>query len=258
METKPENALHKICKLCETSKLSNEFYKINKNVCIECNNKNRREKYKTDEEYRLKTILNATNFKKNKIIEKNKIKQEEQEKIGQENKQCKYCKEVKLKTRFRHNRLKCKDCERDDPNEKFKRYVRTRIYNCLRNKNKLNHSSEYLGCTFKEYIKWISNYDATYNLENYGPIWHIDHVIPLSTFDLNDKDQQFIAFNWRNTMPLSAYENMSKNNRISHEQILKHYDKLIKYHEDNSINIPQIFVELFAKHLDAGSPLEPN
>ena len=40
---------------------------------------------------------------------------------------------------FRYNRLKCRDCERDDPKEKFKRYIRTRIYNCLRNKNKSKH-----------------------------------------------------------------------------------------------------------------------
>jgi hypothetical protein len=153
--------------------------------------------------------------------------------------------------------MKCRDCERDEPTEKFKRYIRTRIYNCLRNKNKTKHSIEYLGCSSNEYFKWIFNCNHNYSLDNHGNEWHIDHVIPISKFDLNNQEEQLLAFNWRNTTSLSSKENLSKNNKIIKSQIEQHYIKLLEYHIENKLDLPQVFIDLFAKHLVAGSPLEP-
>jgi len=76
----------------------------------------------------------------------------------------------------------------------------------------------------------------------------------LSKFDLTDDEQQLIAFNWRNTMPLSVKENLSKNNKILQSQIQQHVSNLLEYHKKNNIEVPQRFIDLFAKHLDAGSP----
>ncbi len=174
-----------------------------------------------------------------------------------DNKQCRYCNHIKHKDRFRYNRLKCRDCERDDPVEKFKRWIRSRIYAGLRYKNKTKHSIEYLDCSSNDYFKWILNNNSNYTLGNYGSLWHIDHVIPISKFDLDIVEEQLLAFNWRNTMPLSPYENMSKNNKIIQSQIEKHYTNLIEYHIENKLDLPQVFINLFAKHLVAGIPLEP-
>jgi hypothetical protein len=254
--TKPINVAYKICSKCEEAKSSEEFYKRGL-ICCECNNSKRRQKYKENEEYRKKLIKMATEFKHKKVIERKNIKEEEQNKIGLENKQCKYCNGIKHKDMFRHNRLKCKDCERDEPTEKFKRYIRTRIYNCLRYKNKTKHSIEYLGCSSDEYFKWIFNYDNNCSLENHGKEWHIDHVIPISKFDLSQESQQLLAFNWRNTMPLSSKDNLVKNNKIIKEQIKTHLNKLQEYHIKYNIQLPQIYINLFAKYLDAGNPLEP-
>jgi hypothetical protein len=76
----------------------------------------------------------------------------------------------------------------------------------------------------------------------------------LSKFDLNNDDEQLIAFNWRNTMPLSCKENLSKNNKILKSQIEQHLTTLLNYHKKNTIEMPQEYIDLFAKHLDAGSP----
>jgi hypothetical protein len=243
---------YKICTICNLNKDIVEFSK-NRAQCKFCINKKKCDKYKNDKEYRKKCIEQSTKFKRKKIqLKKEKIIKE----IGVDNKQCKYCNKIKYKTCFRYNRLKCKDCERDDPKDKFKRYVRTRIYNCLkRNKNK--RSIEYLGCSNEEYYTYIMNYNDKYNIHNYGKIWHIDHVIPISLFDLSNNEEKMLAFNWRNTMPLDCKENLKKNNRIDSAQINNHYKKLKKYHEINNIIIPRIFYDLFAKHLDAGNSLEP-
>jgi len=93
-------------------------------------------------------------------------------------------------------------------------------------------------------------------LENHGKEWHIDHVIPISKFDLNNQEEQLLAFNWRNTMPLSSKENLSKNNKIIKEQIEMHYTKLVNYHLENKLELPQVYIDLFAKHLVDGNPLK--
>ena len=41
-------------------------------------------------------------------------------------------------------------------------------------------------------------------------------------------------------------------------QIEQHLEKLKKYHLDNSLELPQIYIDLFVKHLVAGNPLEPS
>lgn len=247
------------CNICLVVKLASNFIK-NRNVCRECNNEKRRSKYSSDVDFRAKAIQSATTFKKERANERNEqIKTEIakiEELIGAENTICKYCETVKQKTKFRHNRLKCTDCERDDPVEKFKRAIRTRIYIAL-NKNKSKHTIEYLGCDSEEYEKWIEYGDEQFTMLNHGEIWHIDHVIPLSRFNLDSEEEQLIAFNWRNTMALSAKDNLTKNNRILQSQIESHLHKLINYHRENNIELPKKYIELFAKHLVAGSPLEP-
>lgn len=252
--TKPNNVTYKTCSICFIEKNSEQ---CNGSMCYGCNNEKRRQLYKNNTEHRKKLIKMASDFKHKKVLLNQKKKQEEQINIGIDNKTCNYCNEIKHKESFRHNRLKCKDCERDNPTEKFKRTIRSRIYNCLRYKIKTKHSVEYLGCSSDYYLNWIFQYDNNCNLDNHGKDWHIDHVIPLSKFDLSLPDQQLIAFNWRNTMPLSCKQNLSKNNKIIKSQIKEHYKKLIEFHNEHTLDLPQEYIDLFAKHLVAGSPLEP-
>lgn len=241
--------IDKDCNVCGQTKSISMFIK-NRNICKNCNNNKRQEKYNSDEEHRQTLILMASNFKKRKRIEKNKITELE---IGVGNIKCKYCLNIKPKNKFRKNRRKCKDCERDEPISKIIRNVRSRISYAIK---KDKHTIEYLGCSCHEYFNWITSYNDTYNYDNHGTIWHIDHVIPVSKFNLSDENEQMIAFNWRNTMPLTIYDNLSKNNRIIQSQIEQHLEHLMKYHKENNMEMPTEFIDLFAKHLDAGSPLE--
>jgi predicted transcriptional regulator len=50
--------------------------------------------------------------------------------------------------------------------------------------------------------------------ENWGQKgWHIDHIIPLSSFDLTDPDQFKKASNYKNIKPLWYKENLIKSNK---------------------------------------------
>jgi hypothetical protein len=228
------------------------FVKKNAKICKDCNNTKRRMKYENDENHRLKIIQTVCSHNRKKVIERQQAKLDE---IGEGNKKCSCCSEIKPACKFRYNRLKCRNCERDDPADKFKRNVRSRIYIAL-NAKKVMHTIQYLGATSDEYLQWILHNDNNYTLENRGK-WHIDHVIPLSRFNLDDEEQQLVAFNWRNTMPLDAKENLKKNNRLDTLQIEQHYKKLSGYHKEKNIDFPQVFIDLFARHLVAGNPLEP-
>ena len=250
------------CKKCNVVKNITLFSRDNLSyICIDCSNIKRREKYTNNEELRKKAVKQSTEYKKNKKAIRDKAKQEALEKleneIGKDNTICKYCKEVKAKTHFRHNRLKCKDCERDDPKIKLKKNIRSRISIGLKG-NKTKNTGQYLDCTSDEYIKWLqySNPEYKYNIGKVKNTWHIDHVIPLSKFDLTKEEDIMIAFNWRNTMPLTAKENLAKNAKIILPQIKEHYQKLQEYHQNNNMPLPQKFVKLYARYLEAGNPLE--
>jgi hypothetical protein len=220
----------------------------------------RRDKYYNDAATNERIKEDSRDYKRRKTEERQKARAEEKAKleaeIGEENKICKYCKLVVPKTHFRHNRLKCKDCERDEPLDKFKRVVRTRIWWALERKNA--HTVEYLGCNFAEYERWLMSYSPEFTMENRGTVWHIDHVIPLANFDLEDPAHQLIAFNWRNTAPLLARDNLSKNRSIIPEQIEHHLSKLEEYHSQNQIEIPVAFSELFATRPNCGKSLKPS
>ena len=45
--------------------------------------------------------------------------------------------------------------------------------------------------------------------------WHLDHRRPCATFDLSDKQQQKVCFNWRNLQPLWGTENTTKRDKYT-------------------------------------------
>lgn len=50
--------------------------------------------------------------------------------------------------------------------------------------------------------------------ENHGKVWHLDHIMPLSKFDLCNRNQVLIACNWQNFQPLLVRQNLSKSDKI--------------------------------------------
>jgi hypothetical protein len=78
---------------------------------------------------------------------------------------------------------------------------------------KENMTLKYLGCTSGTLKEWIEfQFDKDMNWQNYPKIWTIDHILPLSLFDLTKKEHQDIAFNWKNLQPLK--DNYGKHNKL--------------------------------------------
>jgi hypothetical protein len=284
-----------VCKKCEIEiNPENTTYNCG-NKCKNCYNEYRRNRYSNNESCRLKrkSYLKKDTIRRNvKTAERKQILEDErkslEEKIGSENRICKVCDKIVLKTRFRTGRLRCKDCENEvkrelnriydkarssqvaarhlqrlhtDPIFKFKQRQRTQIIQYLKKSSiaKDRRTNEYLGCSSSQYYDWLKHNSDIYTFENHGKTWHIDHVIPLSHFDFEDREQQLIAFNWANTMPLSIEENLSKGNNILISQIKQHKQTLLNYSAICGLTIPTKYIELIDSHVIklTGNSLEP-
>jgi hypothetical protein len=134
---------------------------------------------------------------------------------------------------------------------------RTRLRRIFKSKGlgKQKHTREYIGCDYDFLMKWIAfNLQEGMTLENRGAVWHIDHVIPISTFDIAD-DRNHVCFHWVNLTPLTATENLAKGNRTQYEQVCAHFDNLVKFLKQENMSLEPQYLELFARHLtNRGTP----
>ena len=187
------NEIKKICNKCKDNKTLDKFVKnkISKDglnyICKDC----RKNIYLDD---RPKAAEQA---KKNYIKNKDQI--------------IRYCKEYRnqnkdilLKKRLKYN----KERYHNDPGYKLITVLRCRLYDGLRKITKgevsKNHSSVILlGCSIEFYKQYIqSMFLPEMDWSNFGKIWEIDHIKALANFNLQIEEEQFKAFNYKNTKPI--------------------------------------------------------
>lgn len=91
-----------------------------------------------------------------------------------------------------------------DPEYKLKHILRVRVQKALKLDCKNTSSKELLGCNIFEYKLYLeSKFTEGMSWENYGRKgWHIDHIIPCSSFNLLDIEQQKQCFHYTNLQPL--------------------------------------------------------
>lgn len=88
--------------------------------------------------------------------------------------------------------------------------IRSRLRLALKHNQKKGKTLEYLGCSI-EFLKTHleSNFKKDMSWNNYGE-WHIDHIIPLSKFDLSNEAELRKASHYTNLQPLWAKDNIIK------------------------------------------------
>jgi len=98
----------------------------------------------------------------------------------------------------------------NDLQYKLTNLLRTRFYIALKNKSKTGSAVRNLGCSISELIEYFKSlFQPDMTWENHGK-WHIDHVIPLTAFDLADPEQVKKACHFTNLQPLWATDNIRK------------------------------------------------
>lgn len=122
-----------------------------------------------------------------------------------------------------------------NPSFRLRIVLAQRINGVFRGNGNKAESTECLtGIPFKRFQEWIEYQlkdDMTW--DNYGDEWEIDHVIPISSFDLTDLDQQKECFNWKNQAPLYITENRSKKDKIISSIKKKHDSVVVKFKKLN-------------------------
>jgi hypothetical protein len=111
--------------------------------------------------------------------------------------------------------------------------LKIRIIEVLRD-HKIDSTSKHIGCTKGFLMEWLeSQFDENMTWDNYATYWHVDHVIPIKFFDITNREEQLICFNWTNLRPLEKSKNISKFNKIIEDEILLHCQILVEYINDH-------------------------
>ena len=72
---------------------------------------------------------------------------------------------------------------------------------------------ELTGCSKNDLLKHLeSKFTEGMTFENYGE-WHIDHIRPCASFNLEDPEEQKKCFHWTNLQPLWALDNIRKGDK---------------------------------------------
>ena len=103
------------------------------------------------------------------------------------------------------------------PNERIASIIRSRITSALKYGYKSASTEKLIGITFPELKIYLENkFKPGMTWENHGLYgWHVDHRLPLSSFDLTNPEEQRKAFHFTNLQPLWAKENLQKHSKIS-------------------------------------------
>ena len=136
-------------------------------------------------------------------------------------------KRIKEDKDFRNKRNKLKrkwDLENKNYRREYaKKYSKTKKYkqnqkirlHISKQRTGISFSKEgkyYLGCTPKEFFKYLENQNPDYMN---GNLYHLDHIIPLSVFDFRNPTHKELAFNYRNVQSIHYKYNSKKKDNLN-------------------------------------------
>ena len=213
METQQEEYIY--CKGCRCRRHKDEYeiYKgQRRKCCMKCKAKRERNKDKKAEYSKQYYQENKDKKKQHYQVNREEIL-EERKQYRENNKQkiAEYDKRYRENAKCEHNKEKgrCNICNPQMYLVKLQRYSLWRV---LRQSNldKTKHTIEYLGCSpeyFKQYIQNKMTDEMTFENIN------IDHIKPVSQFNLNDEQQFLDCCHYTNLQPLLAKDNREKHNK---------------------------------------------
>ena len=187
----------KQCKICNNFKSLDQFYKKQAKHCKVCRSVHRKAYYQEHKEREL--YLSKQNYLRNKdqkIKNQKEYREINREKIS-ETKRIYVNKRVKIDIQFR-----------------LKRLLRTRLYGAIKQNTKVGSAIDDMGCSVEDLKAYLeSKFIAGMTWENWGKKegqWSIDHIVPLSSFDLTDREQFLLACHYTTLQPLWHRDNLMK------------------------------------------------
>jgi len=110
---------------------------------------------------------------------------------------------------------KRKEYEKTNVNYKLAKRLRSRLNIAIKTNYRAGSAVRDLGCTIEELKRYLeSKFQGGMSWDNYGRNgWHIDHIRPLSGYDLSNTEQVKEACHYSNLQPLWRQDNLSKGDR---------------------------------------------
>jgi hypothetical protein len=149
------------------------------------------------------------------------------------------------------------DEQRSEHNKKLREYLdknpkikalrglmsrhRKMIARHMKGESVTQESNRLIGCTVQDLRDHMeSQFKDGMTWNNYGQRgWHVDHIIPLSKFDLSDENQRAIAMHYTNLQPLWWRDNIKKGNKMQKQDGLSSSNMFIgsPYCSDSPLNL---------------------
>ena len=203
----------KRCNKCNETK-SIDFFPKDKSrkdgysyQCSKCNNEKLKIYYDSNKD----TILLNKRGKYNDYF-----KQRHQNKTPEQRQQQReYLREWSKKEENKQKRYKYqKEIYRRRPQNIIISHLRKRINDFIKGTTQKQKYLDILGCSSEEYKTYLEKlFDKNMTWENYGTYWEIDHITPLSHFNMEDWVEVKKSFHFTNTQPLPIIENRKKSNK---------------------------------------------
>jgi hypothetical protein len=116
------------------------------------------------------------------------------------------------KHRNSYNKIK----ESIDVQYKLSNRLRSRLNKAINRNFKAGSAVRDLGCTVEELKPYLeSKFQPGMTWDNWTTDgWHIDHIKPLASFDLTDRNQLLEACHYTNLQPLWAKDNLIKSDKL--------------------------------------------
>ena len=167
----------KICNMCGIEKDTNDFYS-NRKRCKKCFLK-----YNENNPNFVNNRKNYYQNNKDNILKKTKI--------------------------YQNDRY---DKNKNNLEYKLPLMLRCRFRLAIKNAFKSVSCIDLLGCSIEDCRKHLeSKFKSGMTWDNHGiKGWHIDHIIPCSSLNLLDIEEQKKCFHYTNLQPLWWYENLAK------------------------------------------------
>lgn len=215
----------KVCNRCKKNKPLSAYYnkKDSKDgkatICKECRKVQDKAYYQKNRELKIayaKQWEKDNPEKRREIARRHYLKnQEYYQKKDQEWFQ-------KNKARLRPIRAKYqRERKKKDPHYKLAFTVREKTWHAITKDWKSSSSLELLGCSIEElkvHIESLFQTGMTWDNWSHDG-WHLDHIIPIASFDLSKEEEQRKCFHYTNLQPLWAEDNLSKQDKVLEEFI---------------------------------------
>lgn len=108
---------------------------------------------------------------------------------------------------------------KSDPAWRIAQAMRSRLSGIMKGAN-MGGMRGFIGCDIGQLRRHLeSGFTKRMSWDNYGTYWHVDHVLPVASFNHGNRKQINQCWHWSNLAPLEAGANLEKSDRITKPQM---------------------------------------